>query len=245
MTHSRNRVIGLLTLLALTACDDGPAVREPAADAPDPTPSAAAALTRAPVAPIEILAFDSVMARGLEHRGTMVEGRRWRDSLGEHVMILTQTGAFPSATPTAPGEDPLRDAEIYAYDYLRRGDGWELLWRTTDFQRDCVFDLFAGFVPSSVSVTDVDADGLAEATFLYTLACRSDVSPATRKLIMHEGATKYAIRGTTDVSRMVGAEYGRGTREIDPSFESAAPAVRAYAVREWERFVAVDEFDQI
>ena len=73
----------------------------------------------------------------------------------------------------------------------------ERWWTLTDFERDCRFDLYAGFLPDGLTITDLDGDGLAESTLLYTLSCRSDVSPARLKLILHEGKAKYAIRGTT------------------------------------------------
>ena len=50
------------------------------------------------------------------------------------------------------------------------------------------------FIKNAAVVTDLDQDGIAETTVQYKLACRSDVSPALMKLVMHEGETKYAHR---------------------------------------------------
>lgn len=173
---------------------------------------------------------------------------RFNDALGEHTLLLTQTGAFP--TPghrLEPGEDLPYDAELYAYDYVGSGGARRLLWRTVDFQRECRFDLYAGFLSGTTTVTDLDGDGTAEVTFLYTTSCRSDVSPATRNLIMHEGPTKYAIRGATRMPNPgpEGPKLIGGETFVDPSFNAAPAALRSYAMRRWEQYVGVDKFEQL
>ena len=190
---------------------------------------------------LRILPADTAAARSLPHKGAIVQVAHFRDALGEHTLLLTQTGAFPTpGLKLDAGEDAHYDAELYAYDYTGTGASRSLLWRTVDFQRDCRFDLYAGFLPGTTTITDLDHDGTAEVTFLYTTSCRSDVSPATRKLIMHQGATKYAVRGTTRLPR----GYGGGDMRIDPSFGRAPAALREFAVRRWNQYVAVDSFKQ-
>jgi hypothetical protein len=195
---------------------------------------------------IVVLRFDSAAAARLPHRGGIVAGRRWRDAAGEHTLLLTQTGKLPSrvrAADLAVEGEPAYDAEVYGYHYTyARGaqDSARLLWRTVDAERGCQFDLYAGHLAEAVSLTDLDEDGLAETTFLYTMSCRSDVSPATRKLIMHEGRAKYAIRGTTKPR----GQSGGGEMAVDAAFAQAPPALREYAVRQWKRYVAVDTFEQ-
>jgi hypothetical protein len=165
--------------------------------------------------------------------------KRWTDRLGENTLILTQTGALRGKS-CAPGQDPCSDAEVYAYHYVRRGSTVSLLWRTVDFQRGCEFDLYAGFIPESIAVTDLDADGVAESSFMYLLACRSDVSPATLKLIMHEGAQKYAARGS---SRPRGAGAG-GEMRPDAALASAPRTFGEFVRAQWRRFRGHDTFQQ-
>ena len=83
---------------------------------------------------------------------------------------------------------------------------------------------------------DLDADGVAEVTFQYTLQCTSDLSPATRKLILREGKDKYAIRGTNR-SRHFEPRYV--TRDPDPAFARAPAAFLKHALEQWEAFVEV------
>ena len=175
----------------------------------------------------------------MPYQGRPVAAKRWTDRLGENTLIVTQTGKLPGrACP--PDQAPCSDAEVYAYHYVRRGATVSLLWRTVDFERGCEFDLYAGFIPASIAVTDLDADGVAESSFMYLLACRSDVSPATLKLIMHEGAQKYAARGS---SRPRGAGFG-GEVRLDEAFARAPRTFEEFVRAQWRRFRGSDTFQQ-
>ncbi len=188
---------------------------------------------------IEFLAFDpTALPAGIQIQGKIVAGARWRDRLGENLLVATQAGAMPSRGPgCGAGTDPCFDAEVYAYHDLVRPGGQERLWTLTDFERNCPFDLYAGFLPDSLTITDLDGDGLAESTLLYQLSCRSDVSPARLKLILHEGKTKYAIRGTTRTDGV------GGEKTVDSALEQIAP-FRRFARERWNRFVRETEFQQ-
>lgn len=186
---------------------------------------------------IEFLAFDpKALPAGIQTQGKIVASARWRDRLGENLLVATQTGARPSRGADCGADaDPCQDAEVDAHHDLVRHAGVELLWTLTDFERDCPFDLYAGFLPDRLTITDLDGDGVAESTLLYPLACRSDVSPARLKLILHEGKAKYAIRGTTRT-------YGvGGEKTVDPALEQNAPFKR-FALERWNRFVHETEF---
>jgi hypothetical protein len=188
--------------------------------------------------PVQNVAVRSI-PRTMPHQGRPIAAKRWTDRLGENTLILTQTGKLPGrACP--PDQAPCSDAEVYAYHYVRRGAAVSLLWRTVDFERGCEFDLYAGFIPASIVVTDLDADGVAESSFMYLLACRSDVSPATLKLIMHEGAQKFAARGT---SRPRGAGFG-GEMQLDAAFASAPRTFGEFVGAQWRRFRGHDTFQQ-
>lgn len=190
---------------------------------------------------MELLPF-KIEAPGLrvQYQGKIVGGARWRDRNGENVLVLTQTGAVPSRSKCDADESCPRDAEVYAYHYIVEAEKTTLLWKLTDFERNCDFDLYAGFILNSVSVTDLDSNGVAENTFLYKLSCRSDVSPARLKLIMHEGKNKYAIRGTIRLP----ADYGGGDMEVDPVLKKAGNPFLKHALEQWKIFAAEDNFEQ-
>jgi hypothetical protein len=190
---------------------------------------------------ISILSFDAQSLSGeIRYQGKIVGGARWMDSNGENFLLLTQTGKFPSKAKSAAEEDDNFDAEVYAYDYVKKDGKVSLLWKITDFERSCSFDLYAGFLKGALFITDLDSNGVAESLFLYKLSCRSDVSPAKLKLIMHEGVTKYAIRGTTKLP----GDYGGGEMNIDAAFKEAKPMLREFAVENWKKYVTKDEFEQ-
>jgi hypothetical protein len=193
---------------------------------------------------ISILNFDiKSLPKNVKYRGAIVMGARWIDKNGENILILTQTGKFPSKGECG-SDDPCFDAEVYAYNYVKKEDSLSLLWKTVDFERECVFDLYAGFMEKALFITDLDSNGVAETTFLYMLTCRSDVSPSRLKLIMHEGATKYAIRGTTKLGANYGVEESGGEMKIDPAFAKAKPAMKTFAIQKWNQYVTEDEFKQ-
>lgn len=220
---------------ACTGADAEPQRADAAAEAPPAASrTASAAASASPSARQEItpVAVDAgQLPAGAARRGNVVGARRWTDALGENLIILTRTDPVESCTDDFCGWDQ----ELYAYHYVQRDTGLALLWRTTDFIRECDLDMTVRMGHQTLEITDLDDDGTAETTFLYILACRGDVSPAEMKLIMHEGAEKYAIRGTMDDHpRMPGA--GPGEMNVDPSFNRAPPAFRTFAVAHWKKF---------
>ena len=172
-------------------------------------------------------------------QGRTVHAVRWRDRLGDHTLLLGESGELPSEQAEVDPDSYMhnaRDASVYAYEYLEVAGKATRVWKLEDHERGCAYDLMAEFVPGSVTITDLDADGEAEVTFQYTLQCTSDVSPATRKLILREGKDKYAIRGT---NRSPYFEPEFVTREADPAFDKAPPAFLKHALEQWEAFVEV------
>lgn len=119
-------------------------------------------------------------------------------------MIQTQTGWFPwedyddADSTTYMMQDKW---EIYAYLFLKKeGEShYNKLWRVYDYNECFGVDWFAGFIPKATTITDIDKDGVAEVTMPYVLVCRGGVDPATMKIIMYEGTTKYAVRGETAI----------------------------------------------
>ena len=172
-------------------------------------------------------------------KGKVVDGAHWLDKSGENLLLLTQTGVIPSKGSNQDN----RSAEVHAYQYVKSPRGWREQWVLNDFERNCPYDLYAGFLPGSLEVSDLDGDGRAETTFLYKLTCRSDVSPSTLKLIMYEGKVKFAILGTTIVQ--TGPQSYSGGQKIVNSKLLRAPAIfRRHAQTQWKKFVNETKFDQ-
>ncbi len=114
--------------------------------------------------------------------------------------------------------------------------GKKEVWRAKDFVERCEFDLTLELLDGSIEVTDLDDDGEPEISFVYRLACRSDVSPRQVKLLMYEGATKYALRG--DSRERVGEnEFMGGEFKADAAFDQAPPKFLEFARAKWKTLV--------
>jgi hypothetical protein len=151
------------------------------------------------------------------------------DKAGEHVV------KFDLSAPKAKKVDD----DLYERTRLLtvvHTVGKKEVWRAKDFVEKCAFDLSLEFLDGSVEVTDLDDDGEAEVSFLYRLGCRSDVSPLTAKLLMYEGATKYALRGDTR-ERVGEKEFMGGEFTADPAFQSAPRPFLPYASARWKQLI--------
>lgn len=154
---------------------------------------------------IQAIGYNDV-PRDLFYRGIIVECLEFDDANGHNLLILTQTGMFPVSEKNEAGEyEKVGDrAEINAYLFARSDEksSYKSIWKVADFQECNDFDLYAGFTKKSLSVTDVNADGMAEVSFQYTLSCRSDVSPADRKLYCFNANEKFIFLGITTLEGM-------------------------------------------
>lgn len=144
--------------------------------------------------------------RDVFYRGIIVECLEFDDANGHNILILTQTGMFPVSEKNEIGAyEKVGDrAEVNAYLYARSDEknSYKSIWKVTDFQECNDFDLYAGFTKKSLSVSDVNTDGMAEVSFQYTLSCRSDVSPADRKLYCFNSNEKFIFLGVTTLEGM-------------------------------------------
>lgn len=168
----------------------------------------------------------------VKYQGSIVTGKRWTDKNGENILILTITKEH-NTKKTSYSDEYMRSKEFYGYQYVKKSDSWTQLWKVNDFVNDCEFDITLDFIGGSLTVTDLNKNGIGESTFLYKLTCRSDVSPSDMKLIMHEGESKYAIRGTMKIfegNRWYGGEY-----KVDKSFNDAPSGFLEYAKEQWKK----------
>ncbi len=124
--------------------------------------------------------------------GHVSEMWQWKDRTGDNMLILSARDVYNDKI--VDGEQT-RAAQIYAYQWVKVDTGYQVVWKLTDYITECPFDVTLGFFAKSTRITDLDADSVAEVTLVYKMGCRSDVSPDYMKLIMREGAQKYALRG--------------------------------------------------
>ena len=184
---------------------------------------------------VEMLTFNkSDLPSDIKYTGSIVTGKRWTDKNGENILILTKTNIKEKKAKQPDFGDIVRECELYGYHYVSSGGAYSLLWKINDLVSDCVFDLTLDFIPGALSITDINDNGIAESTFLYKMACRSDVSPSELKLIMHENDTKYALRGTMFI-KVQGFTDG-GSYKVDKAFDSAPDGFLDFAKTQWKEF---------
>ena len=67
--------------------------------------------------------------------------------------------------------------DFYIY-YFRINDRQtDLVWKISDFVKDCEFDIETHFIDDVLSVTDLNENGIPEIWTMYRFGCKSDVSP--------------------------------------------------------------------
>jgi hypothetical protein len=163
---------------------------------------------------------------------TVINAVRYTDKDGEHIVITT---ASETAKDIGNGEKS-QDADLYAYHYKVNGKQFKLTWQMHDFVKQCEFAIYADFLPGTFAVTDLNHDGRAEVWLMYKVDCRSDVSPATMKIIMHGGDKKYAVRGNSRV-RINDTDYVGGDYKFDDAFNKGQEPFRKYALQLWKKNV--------
>ena len=160
-------------------------------------------------------------------KGSVVEGLGWHDAISEHRVLFT-------TVPVKMNKNGRQSGAVYAYCFIQNGGAWQKEWEVKDRVDDCEVDATCEFLPNSFTITDNDGNNLGEVTFLYKLSCKGDVSPDEKKLIMYEGANKYAIRGST-ILEYNGSKEG-GDKKIDASFTRAAKPLLDFANSQWDKF---------
>lgn len=196
--------------------------------------------------PFEIQIPDtSALKKYITIKGHFVDAFMWTDSLGENLLVTTETGYY--VDPDL-GEEALgTDAELYAYHYIFATDAAIRTWQVYDYIHECPVDMLAEFVDSTSHITDLDSNGIAEIWLMYRTVCHGDVSPLTMKIIMYESDQKYAMRGDTKifagtddngVKHYIGGDY-----KADAAFMNGPPAFLQHAIAMWEAHVVV-EYDE-
>ena len=126
---------------------------------------------------------------------------QWTDSLGNHVVITSETDVYETNINKEEGTFD-QNAALSCYHYLQKNinEDYKIFWKIEDNSFNCEFDAFAKFQKNVLHFTDLDTDGTKEVWVMYFTTCTSDVSPSTLKLIMYEGDKKYKMTGQTKVN---------------------------------------------
>ncbi|MGZ3754824.1 MAG: M949_RS01915 family surface polysaccharide biosynthesis protein [Mucilaginibacter sp.] len=188
-------------------------------------------------AQIKVTVLDkSAIPSSIHYIGHIINSARYTDNEGEHIIITTETCEVQVKDEKGTPDGDFRKADLYAYDYKISGDKISLFWQIHDFTIECPVDLKASYLPDTFAITDLDKNGVAEVWLMYSTACRGDVSPANMKIIMHEGAKKYAMRGTNKVD-VGNKHYMGGEYTFDNAFNKSLGVFTQYALLLWKKNV--------
>ncbi|HEY3360042.1 MAG TPA: hypothetical protein VGQ83_42720 [Polyangia bacterium] len=202
------------TILAVILSACGPATRGPATARP--------AGGTAPDPPFEVLGFDPrALPAGVTFPGQLVAGARWRDARGDNVLVLSRKSV--DDTPGHPTSVWL---------WARHFTGARLVREVADRSEGCPEDNITRFREGALAITDLDHDGLGEATFAYTVGCVSDVSPVPLKLVLLEDGAKWILRGRT---RVLGSG---GEHTAEPPRAQWPPVLYHHAASRWRALLA-------
>lgn len=193
-------------------------------------------------------------------KGELQEAWQWTDRTGENILITSYIKAYDDKEKNEYGEEG-QTAELHAAQYLRSGDQYNLIWTNDEVEKSCPFDITCEFIKGATTITDLDKDGMAETSIQYRLACRSDVSPAEMKLVMHEGSARFMLKGLSwlksspedslsvtekDANLETLAGYKKsedeymktfGRYESEKEFERTPPEFLDHARKQWMKFV--------
>ena len=164
MHHRLITLFALIPFFFLSACTG-----TPAGDNNDPGTPGDSIPADKPDKPnaFKVLEFDDTMVPELDYRGNIEGGLYWEDNRGMNYLLLT---IEPNSMI---GADTLR-TKFWGTHYLKATDKdeWEQLWAFIDFNKP----VDAAFIVDEKynTVTDLDGDGLGEATFMVRREIEGD-----------------------------------------------------------------------
>jgi len=188
---------------------------------------------------LKVNKIDSTQFPGsIKYEGFIKNAVRWKDKLGDNIVITTETG-YHFNNKFKHESDDSSDAELFAYHFIISGNQPKQTWKVYDFISDCPVDIVASFVKNTFAVTDLNNNGIAETWLMYKTVCHGDVSPSDMKIIMYEGNQKYAMRGENKVQvgtyengekQFIGGEF-----KFDENFKKAPKVFKEYAQNLWHK----------
>jgi hypothetical protein len=190
---------------------------------------------------IRILPFDKTkLPMGIMFKGKMIEGIRWTDKSGEHIVMETQVDPYENKKVKLTKEEIEEDgyplnADIYIYNFVIIKNKCQQIWMVHDCVHDCSgSSAVASFVKNALQVTDLNHNGIAEVWAIYKIQCMQDAAPMEMKLVMHEGQQIYRMAGEDEYIDDAGNHQG-GTYEFKTLFKNAPDEFTGFAIKLWEK----------
>lgn len=194
---------------------------------------------------IEMLTFDAQqIPAGMEIRGTVLDGKHWKDANGENYFILTRTA---DKIEEIDGVKK-KSAFLYGWHYVSTDGHFQLMRKLAEPLKECA-SAYSDIYPmkQSLVVSDTDGDSKAEVVFLHATVCSDDKqAPVPVQLTLLEDGERFSMRGTAAVRIDGGSRNGDPQTELQKSvydvgaeFKAASPQLLQYAEQHWQKYAVV------
>jgi hypothetical protein len=171
------------------------------------------------------------LPKEIEYKGKVIQSLKWIDKAGENLIVTSETGYFHNQTSKY---DDANDAEIYAYHYIIKDRLATQTWQLYDYQKDCDYEVYAGYIKNTFQITDLNKNGIGEVWLVYKLNCYEEMSPYTMKIVMYEGDKRYTLIGKNKVKTidkgLIGGEFA-----FDKTFYRAPKEFKDFAKQLWQK----------
>jgi hypothetical protein len=205
-----------------TATDQAAASAEPTEEEPAPAEE-----------DVEVRAgeFDKAAFPAPLPTGEVLGGIAFADAAGNNFLAFSREDVVvkPKKQDGQLVEPAIQTTILHIKHVAKKGDAVEDVRSYVERIEKCDADIVLEPQFGEWSVTDIDADGVGEASFAYTAGCTSDISPVSHKVFVTEGGEKYVLRGHTAVKpggpdgETIGGEYKAD--KMDEAFMKKATVV--------------------
>lgn len=173
----------------------------------------------------EIFEFDPAIAQGLKIRGK-VEGLHWNDKSGRNAILFISESRRLLRNDDKPPDNSII---LKAGHLIRRRTQWTVDYAHEEETFFCSGDPRANtkFDARAWSLTDLDQDGFAEATWVWYLECLGSEPRFVKMVVIMIENKIYTLRGRA----IKGAE---DPFWVDFGFDALSPKILEHARKVWK-----------
>lgn len=169
-----------------------------------------------------------------EIEGEFSSACKFRDKNGENLLVFTKEESFERDRSISEIEAGILHATLRFYQYTGEKDNYKLLRTVQEKAAPCSTPpsaLDAKFIEDALLVSDLNENGIAEVTFMYSFFCGSNIYPNPHRLVVLENGREAKISGTKYLRE---CECG-GKMMLNDAFEQLDEKIKAQAMQLWEK----------
>lgn len=234
----RRRTAARAAAVALVVVGVGAPVTQflsPVSTTPDvpsttPSPVSVSRIERVASLPAEV---ERLRSLGVVVQGDLAAAIRWTDRLGTNDLVLTEA---KQSTTTDGALFTTGTQRVYHVVTDAAGKATVLARYEDPGAGPCALDFGIGVVQESLGVTDVDGNGIGEATAGWWRQCRGDLGPINLTLALVSNGSVHILEGSGALrSQMPTAQGKDAIPTPDPAAQDWTPGTLAAATDVWNR----------